>query len=227
MADYYPVLARAVSRLANNSVQARQDLYEHARAIIVAELGKQDPPRSASEIKLERAALETAIRRVEAESVATQTDGPKAPAPAPAPAAPRPAAAVAYGGDDVVTRRERSTKEKAKPSPARAPSGKIDTGRKQAKNASEDIGGIPGSLGTMLLGIAFVVGMMAIVGVIYIRGFVLVSEDDGGHPVLSVAMAIMLCLVVFLPLAIFREARIVSGVGFLLGLTYSALRRGS
>jgi hypothetical protein len=34
MADYYPVLARAVSSLATNTAQARQKLYEHARSVL-------------------------------------------------------------------------------------------------------------------------------------------------------------------------------------------------
>ena len=67
MADYYPVLARAVSRLAINDAQARREVYERAQAIVVAELRRQDLQISAPEIMRELAALETAIRRVEAE----------------------------------------------------------------------------------------------------------------------------------------------------------------
>ena len=47
MADYYPVLARAVSRLAVSNAQARQELYEHARTVLVAELERNNPERSA------------------------------------------------------------------------------------------------------------------------------------------------------------------------------------
>ena len=69
MADYYPILARAVSRLATNNAQARQGLYEHARTILVAQLRSQDPELSALNIMSERVALEGAILRVETESV--------------------------------------------------------------------------------------------------------------------------------------------------------------
>jgi hypothetical protein len=73
MADYYPVLVRAVSRLAMDSAQARQELYEHARTFLVAQLRKLDPQISAPKIIRERAALETAIFRLEAESPFAQT----------------------------------------------------------------------------------------------------------------------------------------------------------
>ena len=68
MADYYPVLVRAVSRLTNDSAQARQELYEKARIVVEAELRRQQPRKSAREIIREQAALETAIRRLEAEA---------------------------------------------------------------------------------------------------------------------------------------------------------------
>lgn len=67
MADFYPVLARAVSRLAGAGHQARQELYDHARTILVAQLRGRDPRISPSEMMREQAALETAIRQVEAE----------------------------------------------------------------------------------------------------------------------------------------------------------------
>ena len=69
MADYYPILARAVSRLATNNAQARQEVYEHARTILGAQLRSQDPELSALNIMSERVALEGAILRVETESV--------------------------------------------------------------------------------------------------------------------------------------------------------------
>jgi hypothetical protein len=67
MADYYPALAGTVSRLPNNNVAARLELYEQARLNVVTLLRRRDPQISEPEIMRERAALETAIRRVEAE----------------------------------------------------------------------------------------------------------------------------------------------------------------
>lgn len=68
MADYYAILARAVSGLEINSAQARQEMYEHARTVLIAHLDRSDPQRSALEIISEWTAVETAVRRVEATS---------------------------------------------------------------------------------------------------------------------------------------------------------------
>jgi hypothetical protein len=67
MADYYPILARAVSRLATDNAQARQELYEHARTVQAAKLRRYDPQFSAPETINERIAFEAAILRLEAE----------------------------------------------------------------------------------------------------------------------------------------------------------------
>ena len=67
MADYYSVLARAIVNLDTQDAGVRQELYDRARNIIVAELRRQDPKISALTITREQAALETAIRRLEAE----------------------------------------------------------------------------------------------------------------------------------------------------------------
>jgi hypothetical protein len=67
MADYYSVLARAVVNLETGDNAAREELYERARSIIVAELRKQNPRISALAITREQAALEAAIRRLETE----------------------------------------------------------------------------------------------------------------------------------------------------------------
>ena len=69
MADYYPVLARAVSRLAANNAQTRQELYEHARTVLVAELERNNPERSTQAALRERIEFETTVLRVEAKSL--------------------------------------------------------------------------------------------------------------------------------------------------------------
>jgi hypothetical protein len=72
MADYYPLIARAVSRLESNTNDARQIVYERARTALIAQLTKESAI-SEREITLERAALEQAIRAVEQES-STEND---------------------------------------------------------------------------------------------------------------------------------------------------------
>jgi hypothetical protein len=67
MADYYSVLARAIVNLETADSAAREELYERARSIIAAELRKQNPKISALTVTREQAALEAAIRRLEAE----------------------------------------------------------------------------------------------------------------------------------------------------------------
>ena len=68
MADYYSILARAVSRLETNNAQVRQELYEYARAILNAHFHRSDPQISALGVIDERVEFETAVLRVEAES---------------------------------------------------------------------------------------------------------------------------------------------------------------
>jgi hypothetical protein len=81
MADYHPLIARAVEGLANNTAEARRTLYERARAALVAQLRGIDPPLSEAEITRERLALEDAIRKVEAEAVRKARSEPRPVAP--------------------------------------------------------------------------------------------------------------------------------------------------
>jgi hypothetical protein len=68
MADYHPLIARAVSGLEKNSGENRRALYERARVALVAQLRGVVPALEESEITRERLSLEEAIRKVEAEA---------------------------------------------------------------------------------------------------------------------------------------------------------------
>jgi hypothetical protein len=69
MADYYPLIARAVAGLDPNAPgEARRALYERARAALIAQLRGVQPPLSESEITRERLSLEEAVRKVESEA---------------------------------------------------------------------------------------------------------------------------------------------------------------
>ena len=89
MADYYPLVAKAVAGLEKNTGEGRRALYERARSALVAQLrGMNDPPLTEAEITRERLALEEAIRKVEAEAARRGRDDPPQPEP-PKPPMPR------------------------------------------------------------------------------------------------------------------------------------------
>ena len=89
MADYYPLIARAIAGLDPSAPgESRRALYERARAALIAQLRSVQPPLSESEITRERLSLEEAVRKVESEAAQRARD---ALAPGGArPAAPRP-----------------------------------------------------------------------------------------------------------------------------------------
>lgn len=69
MADYYPLIARAISGLdASAPGESRRALYERARSALIAQLRSVQPPLTESEITRERLSLEEAIRKVESEA---------------------------------------------------------------------------------------------------------------------------------------------------------------
>src|ERR1700733_13899443 len=81
MADYHPLIARAVEGLGTSSGEARRALYERARTALVSQLRSIDPPLSEADITRERLALEDAIRKVEAETVRRSRTEPRPAAP--------------------------------------------------------------------------------------------------------------------------------------------------
>ncbi|MEZ0172045.1 histidine kinase [Microvirga sp. TS319] len=67
MADYYPLIVRAVEGLTEQTSVARRAVYERARTALVAQLRSLNPPLSEADIQRERASLDDAITRVEAD----------------------------------------------------------------------------------------------------------------------------------------------------------------
>ncbi len=75
MADYYPLIARAIAGLDPSAPgESRRALYERARSALIAQLRGVQPPLSESEITRERLALEEAVRKVESEAAQRARD---------------------------------------------------------------------------------------------------------------------------------------------------------
>ncbi len=98
MAEYYPLLAKAVANLKEPTVEARRAIYERARKALIGQLRNADPPVPDADIAREEGSLNAAIIRLEAESrMSSSFSGVAAPAAAPpaqpgAPKAPQPPA---------------------------------------------------------------------------------------------------------------------------------------
>ena len=75
MADYYPLIARAIAGLDPSAPgESRRALYERARTALIAQLRSVEPPLSESEITRERLSLEEAVRKVESEAAQRARD---------------------------------------------------------------------------------------------------------------------------------------------------------
>src|ERR1700682_5627544 len=75
MADYYPLIARAIAGLDPSAPgESRRALYERARSALIAQLRSVEPPLSESEITRERLSLEEAVRKVESEAAQRARD---------------------------------------------------------------------------------------------------------------------------------------------------------
>jgi len=76
MADYYPLIVKAVSGLEKSTGEARRALYDRARTALLAQLRGVEPALSEPEITRERLALEEAIRKVETEAARRSRSDP-------------------------------------------------------------------------------------------------------------------------------------------------------
>ena len=79
MADYHPLISRAVNGLTKNTGENRRALYERARTALVNQLRGVEPALDEFDITRERLALEEAIRKVEAEASKRHPEMPEPP----------------------------------------------------------------------------------------------------------------------------------------------------
>jgi hypothetical protein len=68
MADYYSIIANAVSTLDPNTEGARRRLYERARSAVISEMHRAEPALDQSDIMAAQMSLELAIGEVEADA---------------------------------------------------------------------------------------------------------------------------------------------------------------
>ena len=127
MADYYPLLARAVAVLPSSTIGARQAIYGRARDALLAQLRAIDPPIDPGDIQAESDALDAAAAKVEADLAAKSASDAKAepaaavPAPAPVANAPRSPPSALMPGTPAAPRRPETPRlaAPAKPLPPR------------------------------------------------------------------------------------------------------------
>lgn len=74
-AGYYPSLAKGVGALPHNTPEARAAMYQRGRASLERRMLASQPPRSEADIVIHKAALEEAIRRVEADNSFSSSAG--------------------------------------------------------------------------------------------------------------------------------------------------------
>jgi hypothetical protein len=77
MAEYYPLLAKAVAGLPNSTPEARRAVYERARKALLAQLQNLQPPIPEADVARETQALDSAVARIESE-LAAPNGSPKA-----------------------------------------------------------------------------------------------------------------------------------------------------
>jgi hypothetical protein len=80
MADYYPLLAKAVSGLKASTPEMRQAIYERARKALLGQLRALQPPAPEGAIEREAEALDEAIARLEREFFGAPEPADAAPA---------------------------------------------------------------------------------------------------------------------------------------------------
>lgn len=225
MADYYSVIARAVSLLPNNDAQSRQRAYERAETALVAAMRAQNA--SAPDLMRGQAALEAAIQRVEAELRIDPIHISKLASPAPRPAT---RSGVAQDSHDIRDRRQLPKENKpiaqATSLPSERSSERSDQPTKppiDPGGSTDDLGGMLQSLGVMYIGVALTAAVLALLGTVYFYSLILAYAHNVSYLIPFVGMSAALCLFAFLASAIFHKMHF--AIDFLLARAHLASRR--
>lgn len=169
MADFHPILARAIAGLTDKSPEARRAVYDRARAALLAQLRSLDPPLSEADITRERLSLDEAVSRIEAEIALADALEPTFPPLPPGERRGPEAASAAMP--------ERSAPEpRPAPSPAMAdderfderPAMREDTGPIRPRVAPPRARSVnPGHVRTAVVGVGVAVAVAVIAGAAY------------------------------------------------------------
>lgn len=139
MADYYPLLARAISSLPQNNAEARKAVFDRARTALLRQLRGVDPPLPEGEITRERLALEEAIRRLEAEATPQDNVPDNAPAEEPvAEAAPSEPVAAPDAAPPAETAPETPAPETPVAEPPAEPAGEPEPASEPVAETADD-----------------------------------------------------------------------------------------
>lgn len=74
MADYYPLLAKAITGLKTSTPEARTAIYDRARKALLGQLRSMQPPAPEAAIEREAKALEDAIARLELDQATAEAE---------------------------------------------------------------------------------------------------------------------------------------------------------
>lgn len=242
MADYYPVLARAISDLPSNDPQARRALYARARTIVTEQL--RNGGRGATvDVLREQAALEAAIGRIEAEARSAMLPlNEKTAAP---PAGRRVAIAPAERRVENTARslskilhavQSEDTESAGEPqqkavngatalSPALESGAIVTSDDRNRRKAPSALGKAPSSLGTMLFDLTYVVAALAFTAVTYIRCSVWVYQGIISYPIMLGVMALTLALFIAPPAIIFRKTSSLPTIDMVFRFIHATSRR--
>src|SRR3954468_10670008 len=80
MAEYYPLLARAIAGLPQSTPETRRAIYDRAKMALIGQLRAVQPPIAEDDIQREIRMLDEAVARLEQEAAPTTAPPPPAPA---------------------------------------------------------------------------------------------------------------------------------------------------